>query len=217
MIDYAAARQAMVDRQVRPSDVTTYAIIGALLDVPREEFVPDPLKPIAYFGEHLMLGERRVLLDPWSFAKLLDIVEIRRGDLVLDIGCGLGYSAAVIARLAEAVIAVEEDEAMARSAEEILSRMGVDNAVVHTGPLAAGAAEHGPYDVVLIEGGIGELPAAVADQVKIGGRIGAIFSDGTYGQGRIGIKTESGIAWRRVFDSTAPILPGFERAKTFEF
>ena len=217
MIDYAAARQAMVDRQVRPSDVTTYAIIAALLNVPREAFVPDALKPIAYFGEHLMLGEGRVLLDPWSFSKLLDTVEIRRDDLVLDVGCGLGYSAAIIARLCEAVIAVEEDEAMARTAEEILAGMGVDNAVLHSGPLAAGAPEHGPYDVVLIEGGIGELPAAIADQVKVGGRIGAIFTDGTYGQGRLGIKTESGLTWRRVFDSTAPILPGFERAKSFEF
>lgn len=217
MMDYAAARQAMVDRQVRPSDVTSYAIIGALLDVPREAFVPESLKPIAYFGEHLMLGDRRVLLDPWSFSKLLDIVEVRRDDLVLDLGCGLGYSAAVIARLAEAVIAVEEDETMAQSAEETLVGMGVDNAVVHAGPLAAGAPEHGPYDVVLVEGGIEEFPAAIVEQVKIGGRIGAIFSAGTYGQGRIGIRTNTGITWRRVFDSTAPILPGFERAKTFEF
>lgn len=217
MIDYAAARQAMVDRQVRPSDVTTYSIISALLDVPRELFVPDHLKPIAYFGEHLVLGEGRVLLDPWSFAKMLETVEIRRTDLVLDLGCGLGYSAAVIARLAEAVIAVEEDESMARSAEETLARMGVDNAVVHAGPLASGAPEHGPYDVVLVEGGIGTFPAALAEQVKTGGRIAAIFTDGTYGQGRLGIRTESGVTWRRVFDSTAPVLPGFERAKSFEF
>lgn len=217
MIDFAAARQAMVDRQVRPSDVTTYSIIAALLDVPREAFVPEHLKPIAYFGEHLTLAPNRVLLDPWSFAKLLDIVEIRRHDLVLDLGCGLGYSAAVVARLAEAVIAVEEDDAMARVAEETLARLGADNAILHLGALAAGAPEHGPYDVVLVEGGIGELPPAIADQTKVGGRIGAIFTDGTFGQGRLGIKTENGITWRRVFDSTAPILPGFERAKSFEF
>jgi protein-L-isoaspartate(D-aspartate) O-methyltransferase len=217
MIDYAAARQAMVDRQVRPSDVTAYAIIAALLDVPREAFVPESVKPIAYFGDHLPLGEGRVLLDPWSFSKLIETVEIGRGDLVLDVGCGLGYSAAVLARLAEAVIAVEEDAAMARSAEETLARLGYDNVVVRNSRLAEGVPDHGPYDVVLIEGGIGELPAAIADQVKIGGRIGAIFTDGVFGQGRLGVKTADGVNWRRVFDSAAPVLPGFERAKSFEF
>jgi protein-L-isoaspartate(D-aspartate) O-methyltransferase len=217
MIDFAAARQAMVDRQVRPSDVTSYAIIGALLSVPREEFVPDSLQAIAYYGEHLVLGQNRVLLDPWSFSKLLEAVEVRRTDLVLDIGCCLGYSAAVIARLAEAVIAVEEDEAMAKAAEENLARQDVDNAVVHAGPLVDGMAEHGAYDVIIIEGGVGRLPDAIADQLKVGGRIAAIFSNGNAGQGRLGIKTASGISWRRVFDSTAPVLPGFEQAKSFEF
>lgn len=218
MIDYAAARQAMVDRQVRPSDVTSYAIIEALLDVPREAFLPDALKPLAYFGEHLELGEGRVMLDPWSFAKLIEAVDLRRDDLVLDLGCGYGYSAAVIARLAEVVVAAEEDDAMARAAEETLGELGFDNAVVHHGPLRDGAPSHGPYDVVLVEGGVGELPAAIAQQVKVGGRIGAIFSEGPYfGQGRLGLKTEDGITWRRVFDSTAPVLPGFERMKSFEF
>lgn len=218
MIDYAAARQAMVDRQIRPSDVTSYAIISALLDVPREVFLPDALKPLAYFGDHLILGEGRVVLDPWSFSKLMEAVELKRDDLVLDLGCGYGYSAAVIARLAEAVVAVEEDEAMAQAAEEALGQLGVDNAIVHHGPLRAGAPAHGPYDVVLVEGGVGEFPEAIADQVKIGGRIGAIFSAGPFfGQGRLGLRTEEGVTWRRVFDSTAPVLPGFEQVKTFEF
>jgi protein-L-isoaspartate(D-aspartate) O-methyltransferase len=216
MIDFAAARQAMVDRQVRPSDVTAYPIIAALLDVPREEFVPASMKSIAYFGEHLPLGEGRVLLDPWSFSKLIETVEIGPGDLVLDVGCGLGYSAAVLARLAEAVIALEEDEAMAASAEETLSRLGADNVAVVRAPLTAGVPEHGPYDVVLVEGGVEEFPAALADQVKVGGRIGAIFTGGMAGQGRLGVKTADGVNWRRVFDSAAPVLPGFERAKTFE-
>lgn len=217
MIDFVAARRAMVDRQVRPSDVTSYAIIAALLDVPREEFVPDSKRSIAYFGEHLPLAENRVLLDPWSFSKLLETVGLKRTDLVLDLGCGYGYSSAVIARLAEAVIAVEEDDGMAKAAEETLARLGVDNAVVHRGPLASGAPQHGPYDVVIVEGGVGEFPAAIADQVKTGGRIAAIFSEGVAGQGRLGIKTGTGVSWRRVFDSTAPVLPGFERRKGFEF
>jgi protein-L-isoaspartate(D-aspartate) O-methyltransferase len=217
MIDYAAARQAMVDRQVRPSDVTAYPIISALLDVPRERFVPEAMKPVAYAGEHLPLGDGRVLLDPWSFSKLVETVGVRPTDLVLDVGSGLGYPAAVIARLAEAVVALEEDPAMAAAAEETLGRLGVDNAVVLSGRLADGAPEHVPYDVILIEGGVGEVPSALTDQLKDGGRIAAIFSDGTFGQGRLGIKSAGVVAWRRVFDSTAPILPGFEKAKTFEF
>jgi protein-L-isoaspartate(D-aspartate) O-methyltransferase len=217
MIDYIAARQAMVDRQVRPSDVTAYAIISALLDVPREDFVPEPLKAVAYAGEHLDLGDGRVILDPWSFSKLLETVSIRKSDLVLDIGCALGYSTAVVARLAEAVIAVEENPDMAASAEETLAGHRVDNAVVQHGRLAEGAAQHGPYDVLLVQGGVGHFPPALAEQVKVGGRIAAIFAEGRHGQGRLGVRTPSGVAWRRVFDSTAPILPGFEQPKSFEF
>jgi protein-L-isoaspartate(D-aspartate) O-methyltransferase len=217
MIDYAAARLAMVDRQVRPSDVTAYPIIAALLDIPRELFVPETLKPVAYAGEHLPLGEGRVLLDPWSFSKLIETVGVRPTDLVLDVGAARGYTTAVIARLAEAVIALEEDPEMASAAEETLGRLGVDNAVVHSGPLADGAPEHGPYDVILIEGGVGDVPSALTDQLKDGGRIAAIFTEGTFGQGRLGIKAAGTIAWRRVFDSTAPVLPGFHKAKSFEF
>ena len=101
MIDYAKAREAMVDCQIRPSDVTKYPIIAALLDTPREAFVPADKKPIAYIGEDIALSESRVLLDPRVFAKMLDVVNIRHTDLVLDIGTGLGYSAAVMARVAD--------------------------------------------------------------------------------------------------------------------
>jgi protein-L-isoaspartate(D-aspartate) O-methyltransferase len=217
MIDFTAARQAMVDGQVRPSDVTRYPIIAAMLRIPREAFVPEALMPVAYLGEHVPLAPRRVLLDPRTFAKMLDSLAIGRDDLVLDVGCGYGYSAAVIARMAEAVVAVEEDDAMAREAEARLSAEGADNAVVHAGPLAEGDPGHGPYDAVVIEGGIGQLPEAIAAQLKLGGRIVALFVEDGYGQARLGIKTASGIAWRRVFDAAAPILPGFERAKAFEF
>jgi protein-L-isoaspartate(D-aspartate) O-methyltransferase len=217
MTDYAAARQAMVDRQIRPSDVTRYAIIAALLDIPRETFVPERFKPVAYLGEHVPLAEGRVLLDPRTFAKMLEALAIDGDDLLLDVGCGLGYSAAVAARVVEAVVAVEADPQMAAEAEARLGRIGADNVAVHAGPLAAGAPEHGPYDAVMIEGGVERLPEAICDQVKVGGRICAIFVDGVYGQARLGVRTEAGIGWRRVFDATAPVLPGFERAKSFEF
>lgn len=217
MVDFAASREAMVDGQVRPSDVTRYPIILAMLDVPREVYVPEALKPVAYLGEHVPLGDGRVVLDPRVFAKMLDAAEIGPDDLVLDIGCGLGYSTAVIAHMAEAAIAVEENPAMAAAAEATLTAQGVDNAVVKAGPLVAGVPAHGPYDAIVIEGGIETLPPAIADQLKPGGRIVAIFVDGAFGQARLGLKTGEGIAWRRIFDATSPLLPGFARTKEFEF
>lgn len=216
MVDYEAAREAMVDRQVRPADVTLYPIIEAMLTVPREKFVPQDMKPVAYLGEHVPLGGGRVLLDPRVFAKLLDALNVGPGDLVLDVGCGLGYSAAVLARMAEAVVAVETAP-MAAEAEALLAAVPVDNAVVVAGDLAAGDAGHGPYDVILVEGAIEVLPDALAAQLKPGGRIAAIFIDGARGQARLGLATGGGIAWRRIFDATAPVLPGFERTKAFEF
>jgi len=217
MTDFAAAREAMVDRQVRPSDVTRYPIIEALLRVPREDFVPQALRPVAYLGEHVPLGPGRVLLDPRVFAKMLDALDLGPDDLVLDVGCGLGYSTVVIARLAEAVIALEEDAAMAAEAEAQLTSHGADNAVVEQGPLAAGIARHGPFDAIIIEGAVEALPDAFAEQLKPGGRIVAIFADGAGGQARLGLRTAQGIAWRRIFDATAPVLSGFQAMKAFEF
>jgi len=217
MIDYAAAREAMVDRQVRPSDVTRYPIIEAMQAVPREDFVPAALRPVAYLGEHVPLAAGRVLLDPRVFAKLLDALNVGPRDLVLDLGCGLGYSTAVLARMAEAVVALEPDAGMAAEAEALLARHSVDNAMVVAGPLAEGVAEHGPFDAMLLEGAIEVLPEGLADQLKPGGRIAAIVVEGTRGQARLGIRAGGGIAWRRIFDATAPVLPGFEATKAFEF
>lgn len=217
MFDYAAAREAMVDRQVRTADVTRYPIIAAMLAVPREDFVPEPLRPVAYLGEHVPLAPGRVLLDPRVFAKLLEALAVGPTDLVLDVGCGLGYSAAVLAAMAEAVVAVEDDAAMAADAERRLSAHSVDNAVVQAGPLAAGVPAHGPFDSIIVEGGIEVLPQALIDQLKPGGRIAAIFVDGSRGQARLGLRAGDGIAWRRIFDATAPLLPGFAATKAFEF
>lgn len=217
MVDFAAAREVMVDRQVRPADVTLYPIIDAMLVVPREEFVPAALRPVAYFGDHVPLAPGRVLLDPRVFGKLLDGLNIGPTDLVLDVGCGMGYSSAVIARMAEAVVALEEDKALAAEAERLLSANAADNAMVETGTLAAGNAGHGPYDAAIFEGGVEQIPEALLAQVKLGGRIAAIFCDGSGGQARLGLMTPAGVVWRRLFDASAPVLPGFEAAKAFVF
>lgn len=216
MTDFAAAREAMVDRQVRPADVTLYPIIAAMLAVPREDYVPAALAPVAYLGEHVPLGGGRVILDPRVFAKLLDALNVGPEDLVLDVGCGLGYSTAVLAEMAQAVVAVEEGE-LAAEAERLLARHSVDTAMVKAGPLAAGAPEHGPYDAIIVEGGVEALPAGLEAQLKPGGRVAAIFVTGASGHARLGVKAANGIAWRRIFDATAPVLPGFETTKAFVF
>lgn len=215
MTEFANRRRMMVDTQVRPSDVTKFPIIQAMLTVPRENFVPDAQREAAYADVMVDLGGGRHQLEPRALAKMLDAANIGRTEMVLDIGAGLGYSSAVAARMAELVVAVEEDEAMAEEAQTQLMDAGADNAIVHTGPLAEGASEHGPYDVILIQGGVETMPQALLDQLKDGGRIVAVFNEGAVGVVRLGRKAGAQVSWRFVFNATAPVLPGFERAPEF--
>lgn len=215
MTDYAARRTMMVDTQVRPSDVTKFPIIDAMLSVPREAFVPTALREAAYMGENLDLGEGRVMLDPRTLAKMLDALEIENDDLVLDIGSAYGYSAAVIARMAEAVVAVEDKAAVIAEAQRTLSEQGADNVVLHEGPLAEGAPEHGPYDVITVQGAVEHLPETLSAQLKDGGRMACLFMEGALGVVRIGYKIDGRINWRYAFNAGAPVLPGFERHAAF--
>jgi protein-L-isoaspartate(D-aspartate) O-methyltransferase len=215
MTDYSTLRTAMVDCQVRPSDVTKFPIIEAMLSVPREVYVPNESRGVAYAGDHVFLGNNRVVLDARLLAKMLDALDIGGGDLVLNVGCGLGYSSAIIAHLAEAVIALEEDAALASEAEANLASQSVDNAIVVSGPLTDGAAKHGPYDAIFFAGGIVEIPADLLDQLKDGGRAVAVFMQNQFGQCKIGVKADGRVAWRTVFDGAAPVLPGFEAIKEF--
>jgi protein-L-isoaspartate(D-aspartate) O-methyltransferase len=215
MIDQAARRRMMVDTQVRPSDVTKYPIIEAMLEVPRERFVPDTARATAYMDGNIELAPGRTVLAPRTLSKMLDALAIQPDELVLDLGCGLGYSAAVIARLAEAVVAVEEDETMAAEAEALLSDADADNVAVHQGPLTEGAPKHGPYDVIVLQGAAEELPEALTDQLKEGGRLGYLYADGSLVQARVGTRADGVLTWRRAFDASAPVLPGFARKRDF--
>ncbi len=215
MSEFASRRMMMVDTQVRPSDVTKFPIIEAMLHVPREVYVPRDRQEAAYVGENMEITPGRVVLEPRTLAKMLDALNIQPGEIVLDLGCGLGYSAAVIARLADTVVAVEEDAGLAAEAQRALAEEGVDNAVVVAGPLADGSARHGPYDVITVEGGIETLPQALADQLKEGGRIAAVFMNGALGTVKTGIKIGGRIDWRFAFNASAPLLPGFARARGF--
>jgi protein-L-isoaspartate(D-aspartate) O-methyltransferase len=215
MTDFAERRRMMVDTQVRPSDVTKYPIIEAMLAVPRESFVPDAQREAAYADQNLDLGQGRVLLEPRTLAKILDALDIQNDELVLDVGCALGYSTAVVARVAQMVIGVEEDESIGADAQSQLSEAGADNAIVHVGPLSEGAAEHGPYDVIMIEGGVEDIPAALMEQLREGGRIAAIFMSGALGEVKIGYKTAGKLSWRFAFNAGAPVLSGFAAAREF--
>ncbi|MDD7973321.1 protein-L-isoaspartate O-methyltransferase family protein [Roseinatronobacter alkalisoli] len=217
MPDYATRRVMMVDTQVRPSDVTKFPIIDAMLRIPREEFVPDALRETAYVGENITVGDNRVILDPRTLAKMLDALDVTQNELVLDIGCGAGYSAAVLARMAQAVVAVEEDDSLASDAESILPRVGAEAVIIHKGPLTEGAAAHAPYDAMIVQGGISEFPETLTDQLREDGRVIALFMEGALGVVRLGVRQGAQISWRDVFNAAAPVLPGFEKQKAFTF
>jgi protein-L-isoaspartate(D-aspartate) O-methyltransferase len=213
MSQYTDLRVMMVDTQVRPSDVTKFPIIEAMLTVPREEFVPPALRAAAYVGGSVDLGHGREVLEARSLAKLLDALDIQPAESVLDVGTGLGYGAAVMARLAASVVALEEDADLAEGAKAALA--GIGNVAVVAGPLAAGHAAQGPYDVITVQGGVEQIPAALLAQLKEGGRIGAVFMEGALGTVKVGLKTEGKISWRFAFNATAPVLPGFAAARAF--
>ncbi|MDO5620554.1 MAG: protein-L-isoaspartate O-methyltransferase [Paracoccus sp. (in: a-proteobacteria)] len=215
MADFAARRVTMVDTQVRPNDVTLLPIIESMLSVPRERFVPEAIVEVAYSGENLPLSRDRVVLEARTFAKMIDALDIQPDELVLDLACGLGYSTAVMAHLAQAVVGVEDDAAMVAEAQARLAETEVPNAVVVQGDLAAGWPGQAPYDVIMVNGAIEAFPQALADQLKDGGRVAAIFKEGNLGVVRIGLRVDGRIEWRFGFNAHAPLLPGFSHRAGF--
>ena len=215
MQDYETLRRIMVDTQVRPNDVTEYPIIDAFLHIPRERFAPAGLEPAAYLGENLPLGGGRVMLEPRTLAKMLDALDVRPDDLALVVGAGTGYAAAILARLAAAVVAVEEDPALATEARSALAEVDADTVILEEGTLVDGAPSHGPYDILLIEGGVETVPEELLAQVTEGGRVAAIFVSGEFGDVRVGRKRAGGIDWRSAFNAGAPLLQSFRKPALF--
>ncbi|WP_170465204.1 protein-L-isoaspartate O-methyltransferase family protein [Ruegeria arenilitoris] len=215
MTDFAARRRTMVDTQIRPSDVTKFPIIDAMLTVKRENFVPDAQREAAYVEGVLDLGDGRCLLEPRTLAKMLDILNISNDEAVLDIAPALGYSTAVAARMAQLVVAVEQDESLAAEAQNVLMEAEADNAIVHVGPFEEGAAEHGPYDVIMIQGGVEHAPETLIAQLKDHGRIACLFVEGALGTVRIGHKSGDRVTWRDAFNANAPILQAFSTNRVF--
>ena len=218
MADYAQARRTMVDRQVRTADVTDLRIIAALLEVPREAYVPVERRAIAYLDTDVPVNETgRVLLKPMVFAKLVQAAAIAETDHVLDVGCATGYSAAVLTRLAGSVVALEEDAALARAADAALSQTGATNVSVVSGPLTAGWPRGAPYDAILLEGAGEVVPDSLLSQLKDGGRLVAVVSSGAVGKATIYRATGGRATAQPIFDAAAPVLPGFVKPRAFVF
>jgi protein-L-isoaspartate(D-aspartate) O-methyltransferase len=217
MFDTATARRMMVDGQIRTAGITDLDLIAAMLAVPRERFVPQPLVEQAYRDGDIAIGDGRVLLKPMVLAKLIQAARVKSGDHVLDVGCGTGYSAAVLARLAGAVVALEEDEALALQAKELLAATGSGRVTVAVAPLTAGWPAVAPYDVILLNGATEVVPETLGRQLKPDGRLACIFGRGPTGKAMIYRLIEGQLVGRPVFDAAAPILPGFVAPPAFVF
>jgi protein-L-isoaspartate(D-aspartate) O-methyltransferase len=223
MSDLSLQRLNMVESQVRPSDVTDRRIPRAMQAVPREAFVSSARRSLAYLDIDLPLeipGQGptgRVILAPRTFAKLLQLASIEPSDIVLDIGCGTGYSSAILARLAQTVVALERDTALVQEATRVLQAMGVDTVAVVQGDLTAGYPSEGPFDAIVLEGAVTSVPEALLGQLKDGGRLVAILSDGRTSRAQVWQRTGSAISESDGFDAAAPFLPGFEPVQRFSF
>jgi protein-L-isoaspartate(D-aspartate) O-methyltransferase len=220
MTDFSQSRRKMVDNQLRTNDVTDHRILDAMETVPRERFVPASKKAIAYIDEDLPIGpvdSGRVLMKPHIFGKLVQLAEIQEGDVVLIVGAGTGYSSAVISKLAASVVALEENEDLAKTATESLVDLGIENAVVVEGPLVKGYAAEGPYDVILVDGAVEVLPSTFTDQLKEDGRLAVIEGRGGAGAARLYQKSGDVASSRFAFNASVAILPGFAKEAEFVF
>ena len=218
MVDFKKARQNMVDCQLRTNKITDPAVIEAFETVPREAFVDDQYKSVAYRDESLSLGSGRYLMEPMVLARLIQELSIAGSDIVLDVGCGTGYSAAILSRLSATVVALESDRTLSARATAVLAELAADNAVVVDGPLVEGYPRQGPYNIICIEGAVPDIPRALTDQLADGGRLAVVIDDGV-GPGRavLAIKRGGIVSRRSIFDANILPLPEFARPAGFVF
>ncbi|MGB6534744.1 MAG: protein-L-isoaspartate O-methyltransferase [Xanthobacteraceae bacterium] len=217
MFDSAAARRIMVDSQVRPADVNNPELIAAMMALPRERFVPPPRAEQAYMDADIEIGKGRVLLKPMVLAKLIQAAQVQSDDHVLDVGCGFGYSSAVLAQLAGSAVALEQDADWERQAREALAASGAAAVKVVIGPLAEGWPGAAPYDFILLNGATEIVPDALGKQLKPDGRLACIFGRTPPTKAVIFRLAEGRLVGRSIFDAAAPLLPGFTAPPAFVF
>lgn len=217
-IDFARSRQNMVDGQIRPNGIIDQRVIDAMAAVPREAFVPATKRSVAYIDEDLALGNGRYLVEPVVIGRMLQALALDPSAIVLEIGAGTGYVSAVLARLAATVIALEQDQELAGKAQETLLQLGIDNVVNLQASLADGYAEQAPFDAILIEGAVAEVPQGLIDQLSENGRLVCVRRQ-PRGLGRVTlVRRDRGVVSSlELFDAATPYLPGFEPVAAFQF
>jgi len=223
MSEFEAARQNMVESQVMTSGVTDARVLSEMKLIPREKFVPEARQSIAYLGDDLRVKEAtddrpaRYLMDPRCLGKLAELAVVQKSDLVLDIGPATGYSTALLAGLADTVVAVESDQELVETSNTVLQALGVDNAAVLEGAHMDGNSKQGPFDVIFLNGSVSFVPDALLGQLKEGGRLVAVVREGSVGKARVYTNCHGQIGFRNVFDAGIHPLPGFEVEEAFSF
>ncbi|HEV7996116.1 MAG TPA: protein-L-isoaspartate O-methyltransferase [Stellaceae bacterium] len=218
MTVFEAARAHMIESQIRPNKVTDERVLAAMAETRRELFVPEHLGAIAYVDDDLPLGGGRYLMEPMVAARLLQAAAVGRADTVLVVGAGTGYEAAVLARLARAVIALEQDPGLARLARAALVDHAIAAVNVVEGPLGQGCRLRAPYEAIVFGGAVAELPDEIFAQLAEGGRLVAVVKpEGGVGRAMLATQTGGVIARRVIFDAATPLLPGFRAKPAFVF
>ncbi|MCQ1853054.1 protein-L-isoaspartate O-methyltransferase family protein [Neorhizobium galegae] len=217
MMDFEAARTKMVENQIRTTDVTSHSVLRAFYNVPREAFVPAKAKSLAYIDKDIEVASGRYLMEASPLAKLLQLAAITKDDVVLEIGTGSGYATAVLSLIAGSVVSLEADEALASQATGTLSSLGYDNVAVVTGELEKGYAAEAPYDLVFVNGAVEEVPAALLEQLRDGGRLIVVVGYGNAAQAKVLVKEQGSISESAYFNASVKPLPGFRKAKEFVF
>ncbi|WP_026941903.1 protein-L-isoaspartate O-methyltransferase family protein [Hellea balneolensis] len=217
MFDFSSARDHMVESQIRTSDVTDLELLGAFRRVSREKFIPKSQQALAYGDAHIDLGDGRTMIRPRDFAKMIQAAEIMPTDVVLDIACGRGYSTAILSYLCETVVGLEENDEAVERATNLLIDADITNAAVVKGDLKSGASEHGPFNVIFVNGAICDIPKTWLDQLANNGRLVCLVQNGPIGRVCVYTKAGNTVGERIIFDASAPVLTGFAAEPEFVF
>jgi protein-L-isoaspartate(D-aspartate) O-methyltransferase len=219
MTDFALARRNMVEGQLRPNRVNNAGLLAILADLPRERFLPEALRSVAYADDDVPLGNGRYMMEPMVLARLIQVLQPQAEDKAMVVAAGRGYGAAILARLAKSVTAVEADASMAAAARQTLADLGLAAVELVVGQAEKGAEAGAPYDVILIEGAVREVPKAISDQLAEGGRMATVIADpsGALGVAHLYVKQGGVVSGRPLFDAGSPPLPGFAPPARFTF
>lgn len=209
--------QSMISGQIKPNKVNDPRVLKAFETIPREVFVPTGLKEVAYVDGELEVAPGRFNLEPMVLARLVSAAKVEPDDVVLDVGCATGYSAAILSRLANVVVAIEQDPELVEQATENLANLEIENAAVIERPLREGYLKQGPFNVILMAGGVEEIPEILTDQLAEGGRLVTVKVENGISRGHVVTKTGGKLSGRDIFDAHARILPGYEKARSFKF